>query len=133
MLVSTKRISVVEFVPAEVVGGIETDATGTEFLTKLLLLAGKALELRLGRFADREADEEVLKQRRDGGGLLGSLHAGLPVEVVINADSDVFHGWGTFSQFHSPGKLKAGSACGVSQCPRKKLLNGNGRVKSCGK
>jgi hypothetical protein len=26
-----------------------------------------------------------------------------------------------------------GSAFGVSQCPRKKPLNGNGRVKSCGK
>lgn len=49
---------------------------------------------------------EVPKPRRDGGGLLGSLHVRLAVKIVINADGDVFHGWGMFSQFHSLGKWR---------------------------
>lgn len=90
-----------EFVPGEVVGGIQADALGVEFGKEFSLFAGEALELGLGRFTDREADEEVLKQGRDGRGLLSGLHPRLTVEVVINADGDVFHDLGMFSQFHS--------------------------------
>jgi len=64
----------------------------------------EALELGLGRFSDREADEEVLEQGRDGCGLLSSLDSGLTIEVVIHADGDVFHAIGMFSPFHSLSK-----------------------------
>jgi hypothetical protein len=82
--VSTKRSAVVEFVPGEVVGGIKPDSVGMKFGAKLLLLSGEALELGLGRFPDREANEEILKQGRDGCGLLSSLDSGLTIEVVIH-------------------------------------------------
>ena len=103
-MVSTKRIAVMEFVPGEVVGGIKPDSAGPKFGAKLLLLSGEALELGLGRFPDREADEEVLEQGRDGRGLLSSLNPSLTVEVVVNADGDVLHDIGMLSQFHSLGK-----------------------------
>lgn len=105
MFVSTKRMTIVEFVAGEIVRGFQPDTTGAEFGTEFLLLTGEALELGLGCFADGETDEEVLEQSRDGGGLLRCLHARPPVKLVFNADGDVFHGLDTFSQLHSAGKL----------------------------
>ena len=88
---STKRMTVMEFVAGEVVLRPQAKSPATEFRAKFLLLAGKALKLGFGRSVDREADQKIPNQRRDGGTLLSSLHARPPVDVVINPDSDVFH------------------------------------------
>jgi len=48
MVVSTQRVTVVQFVAREVVLWLQSEPTSAELSAKLLLLAGKALELGLG-------------------------------------------------------------------------------------
>jgi len=94
-----------EFGSGEIVGRAEAETTGTKFGTKFLLLAGKALKLRFAILAADKAHQKSPEQAGDRCVLLGGFDARRPIEVVINADGNIFHGGTTLSQFHSSGKV----------------------------
>jgi hypothetical protein len=101
MLVSTKRMAGMEFIAAEVVRGIEAEATGAELGAEFLLFALQALELRLSVFIARQSDEKIPEHGGDGCGLFSRFDAGQAVKLVVHADGDVFHGDVMVLQFHS--------------------------------
>ena len=88
---STKRMAGVEFVAAEVVGGIEAETAGTEFVAEFLLFAGETLEFRFGGIGSSYLDEKGFEQTGHGSGLLGSFDPGRAIQLVIHADGDVLH------------------------------------------
>lgn len=107
ILVSTKRIAVVEFVAGQVAFGFQSETTGLEFGPQFLLLAGKSPELGLSGLVRGQPDQKVPEKAGDGSLLLGRLDASRVVEVVVDTDGDILHDQTIVTQFHSEVKLTA--------------------------